>query len=86
MAVPGEGRTPETLQILTMEPPFGWACICRHAACATCRGAIRFSATMASLKRGEAVAASAMGEPPALLTTMSSRPWRPTIPSTKART
>ncbi len=39
---------------------------------------------MASLNRGDAVAASAAGAPPALFTTLSSRPKRPTANATTA--
>ena len=39
-----------------------------------------------ALNRGEAVAVSAGGEPPALLTSTSSRPWRSTISSISAST
>ena len=59
---------------MTIDPPPGWACITSLAACATCSGAIRFSSMILAWNRGEAVAASASGEPPALLTTTSTPP------------
>src|SRR3982750_1776812 len=72
-AVPGEGRSAETDEMLTMDPA-PWRCLTALAACDTCSAAVRFSPSTFSEKRGEAVAASAYGAPPALLTTTSSRP------------
>src|SRR5437899_3347113 len=68
-AVVGEGRTPLTLAMFTIDPPLVCDCITRFAACATYSGASRLSLTIASENRGDADAASAAGEPPALLTT-----------------
>src|SRR6185436_9977950 len=66
-AVPGEGRTALTLAMFTIEPPLSWVCITAFARWASQSGAVRFKAMIAAEKRGEAVAASAGGEPPALL-------------------
>ena len=41
--MPGEGRVPLTLPIMTIEPPSGWSRMTAFAACAQCSGAIRFS-------------------------------------------
>jgi hypothetical protein len=84
-ALRGDGRVPETLATLTIAPP-SWACITRLAACATVNGANRLSAITFSLKRGDAVAESTHGAPPALFTATSSRPKRSTIVSTSAVT
>ena len=76
-AVPGEGRTAETEAMLTITPgsaPSGRCCMWWFAHWATCRGASRLRRMMDSLKRGEAVAASAGGAPPALLITASRPP------------
>jgi len=73
-AVPGEGRSAETDEMLTIAPPVGWACITRLAAWASTSGASRLSPTTRSWNRGEASAASAYGAPPALLTSTSRRP------------
>lgn len=64
-------------------PPPSWSCITRLAAWLTCSADKRLRAITFSLKRAEAVAASATGDPPALLTTTSRRPWSATIPSTR---
>src|SRR3954447_3857477 len=66
-AVPGDGRRPDTDAMLTMTPPDSCRCMTAFAACARCSGANRLRRTIDSLKRGEAVAASAWGLPPALL-------------------
>ncbi len=79
-------RTPLTLEMLTMDPPSSCCCIRRFAACATCNGARRLSRMIDSVNRGEAVAVSATGEPPALLTTTSSRRSVAAISSTIAAT
>ncbi|CAB4922897.1 unannotated protein [freshwater metagenome] len=86
-AVPGEGRTAETeaiLMIAFVRPSCGAACIWKLARWATWSGASRLSLMMDSLNRGEAVAASAGGAPPALLITVSIRPKRSTVASTRA--
>src|SRR5215213_4436383 len=72
--------------MLTMAPPSSCSCMTRLAAWDTCSGARRLRATIEVEKRGEAVAASADGEPPALLTTTSSRPKRSTTAATTAAT
>jgi hypothetical protein len=72
--VPGKGRTPLTLAMFTMLPPSACDCICALARCMQCSGATRLSAMIFSLKRGEAVAASVKGAPPALFTSTSSLP------------
>ncbi len=72
--MPGDGRAPLTLPIMMIDPPAGWACITSLAAWATCKGAIRFSSMTRAWKRGDAVAAGARGEPPALLITTSTPP------------
>src|SRR5437764_10016780 len=66
-AVPGDGRTPLTLPMLTIDPPSVCCCMTAFAACATYSGASKFNATIFSANRDEAVAASDGGEPPALL-------------------
>jgi len=71
---------PDTEEMLMITPPSP-ACMWWLARCATCIGASRFNLMIASLKRGDAVAASASGAPPALLITTSSPPvmsiaWR----------
>jgi hypothetical protein len=71
-AVPGEGRTPLTLPTMMIDPPL--ACMTSLAAWATYSGAIRFSSMTLAWNRGDAVAASASGEPPALLITTSTPP------------
>src|SRR4051812_41820183 len=73
-AAPGDGRIPLTLPMLTMTPPCRWCCITALAACATYNGPSRLRAMIFSANRGDAVAASDGGDPPALLTTTSSRP------------
>src|SRR3954451_226734 len=81
-AVPGEGRTPLTLPMLTIAPPSDCCCMTALAACATYNGASRLSATIFSAKRGDAVAASDGGDPPALLMATSRRPWMSTTSRT----
>ena len=44
------------------------------ARCAHTKGAVRFNAMIDALKRGETVAVSDGGAPPALFTSTSSRP------------
>jgi len=82
--VSGDGRTPETLAMLTIEPPT--AAKCGRAAWATVSGASKLSWTIRSENRGLAVAALAWGEPPALLTTRSIRPCRAASVSIHAAT
>src|ERR1700712_182936 len=72
-AVPGEGRRADTDEMFTITP-LPWRCITALAALATTNGAVRLSPTILSRKRGEASAARAYGDPPALLTRMSIRP------------
>ena len=84
--MPGDGRRALTLATLTMAPPAAWSCITRLAAWATWSGASRLRRMIASLKRGDASAAAALGEPPTLLTTMSSREWAATTRSTSVLT
>ena len=67
---------PLTEVMLTIEPPPSWSCMNELAAWAQYSGASRLSVTMDAENRGEAVAASADGEPPALLTRVSIRPKR----------
>ena len=74
--MPGDGRVPLTLPMKMIDPPPGWSCITMLAAWATCRGATRFSSMTLAWKRGDAVAAAAYGEPPALLIMTSIRPNR----------
>src|SRR5687768_2634039 len=73
-AVPGEGRIPHSDEMLTIDPPASWSCITSLARWVTSSGEIRLRVMMALENRGEAVAADAGGEPPALFTTASSRP------------
>ncbi|MNV66708.1 hypothetical protein D3C71_1594780 [compost metagenome] len=65
--------------MLMIAPPSAWACITWLTCWQRFSGAIRFRRMIASLKRDEAVAASAFGEPPALLTNTSRRPKRSTM-------
>ena len=74
----GDGRTPLTLAMLTMLPPSSCVCITALAFCAHTSAAVRLSAMIPAVKRGEAVAVSAGGDPPALLTSTSSEPNRAT--------
>ena len=71
---PGDGRRPDTLATLTMDPPSSWTVITLWADWAHHSGASRLRPTTASTKRGEASAAMARGEPPALFTRTSTRP------------
>jgi hypothetical protein len=48
---------------MMIDPPSGWSCMTWLAPCATCSGAIRFSSMTLAWNRGDAVAASADGEP-----------------------
>jgi hypothetical protein len=57
-----------------------------NARWATKSGPSRLRATIAVENFGDAVALSAGGDPPALLTTMSRRPWRARISSTSRPT
>ncbi len=75
---------PLTEVMLTIEPPSSCSCMNELAAWAQYSGASRLSDTMEAENRGEAVAASADGEPPALLTRVSIRPKRVTADSTTA--
>src|SRR5947209_20274147 len=67
-AVFGDGRMPLTDVMLMIEPPLSCCCMTALAACDTFTAARRLSATIFSVKRGDAVAASAGGAPPALFT------------------
>src|ERR1700686_1423932 len=62
--------------MLTIDPPRSWFCITALALCANTIGAVRFRAMIPAVKRGDAVAESAGGEPPALFTRTSTRPNR----------
>src|SRR5699024_689021 len=83
-AVPGDGRCPETDEMLMIAPPVG--CMTRLASCATVNADSRLRATILAWKLALASAARANGAPPALFTTTSSRPWSATMRSTIART
>ena len=72
--------------MFTIVPPCSWACMTRLAAWATWTAEVRLRVSTFSVKRGEAVAAGAPGEPPALLTTTSICPRSATIDSTRAST
>src|SRR3954447_18263482 len=85
-AVPGEGRSALTEEMLTIEPPDSCRCMTALAAWATTSGACRFRPSTLSWNRGEASAARAYGAPPALLTSTSSLPWRATTRSTTEAT
>src|SRR5215470_18714430 len=63
---------------MMIDPPSDWPCITAFALCATWNGAIRLSSMTLAWNRGDAVAAGADGDPPALLTTISSRLYRST--------
>jgi hypothetical protein len=71
---------------LTIDPPRAWACMCLLACCDTDSGPNRFSSMIFRLNFALASAVRTYGEPPALFTTTSSRPWRSTIASTIAAT
>src|SRR5262245_10562003 len=75
-ALPGFGRVPLTLAMLTMEPPVACSCITALTACEQTSGAIRLRSMIDREKRGDAVAESAGGDPPALFTSTSTRPVR----------
>src|SRR2546422_10547689 len=70
-AVCGDGRMPLTLVMLMIEPPSACSCITALARCAQNNGASRLRVTIAVENLGDAVALSAGGEPPALLTRTS---------------
>ncbi len=80
--MPGDGRVPLTLAMLTITPPSSCPCMTALARCEKLSGAVRLSAITAAEKRGEAVAAAASGEPPALFTSTSSRPNRARVKAT----
>src|SRR5260221_2467811 len=63
-AVPGDGRTPLTLAMLTMAPPDSCACMTAFAFCANTSAAVRFRSMMLAENLGDAVAASAAGGTP----------------------
>ncbi|CFE78352.1 Uncharacterised protein [Mycobacterium tuberculosis] len=84
--MPGVGRRPLTLQMFTIDPPLGCACISTLACWETSSGASTLSSTIFRWKLCVASAASAYGEPPALLTSMSSRPCRSPISPTRRLT
>src|SRR5947209_20170050 len=67
-AVFGDGRMPLTDVMLMIDPPSSWPCITAFAACDTWMAASMLRATIFSVNRGDAVAASAGGAPPALVT------------------
>src|SRR5665213_2977708 len=69
--------------MLMINPPDDCDAMTAYADCATKSGPRRFNATMAVLNFGDAVGVSEGGDPPALLTTTSSRPCIATIASTR---
>ena len=78
----GLGRMPETDEMFRITPPLSWFCITGYTAWLNAMGAIRFRATIFSLNRGDTVADSAGGAPPALLMRVSTRPVRSTAAAT----
>ena len=64
---PGEGRSPETLDTFTMQPPSSCTAITLCADCAHHNGARRFRLITASTKRGDMSAAIACGAPPGVV-------------------
>src|ERR1700760_3517685 len=69
--VPGDGRRPLRLQMLTINPPFGWLCIVALACWETDSAPSRLSSMILRLNFALDSAVSTNGEPPALLTTAS---------------
>ncbi len=47
--VPGEGRRPDRLQMLMIDPPRGWACILSFACCETDSAPMRLSSMILRL-------------------------------------
>src|SRR3984957_11391102 len=84
--VPGDGRRPLRLQMLTIDPPFGWFCIVSLACWETDSAPSRLSSMILRLNFALDSAVKTKGEPPALLTTTSRRPCLSTIASTIALT
>src|SRR6516164_10885083 len=84
--VPGDGRRPLRLQMLTIDPPPGWSCILSLAGCETDSAPMRLSSMILRLNLALESAVNTYGEPPALLTTTSSPPCRSTIASIIALT
>src|SRR4051812_2174057 len=77
-ALPGFGRVPDTEAMFTIAPPESWSFITAYTAWEKTSGAIRLRSMIDREKRGDAVALSAGGEPPALFTRTSTRPRRAT--------
>src|SRR5581483_7432326 len=70
----------------TIDPPLSCRCMTALARCETCSMPRRFREMIFSLNFGDASAVNAYGEPPALLTTTSSRPCLSTTASTRRAT
>ncbi len=82
--VPGDGRSPLTLPIITIEPADAESS--GYARCDTSSGAVRLSSMILACRRGDVPASGAPGEPPALLTTRSSRPYSRSISPSRPST
>ena len=80
----GLARVPLTDEMLTITPPPSWVDMIGCTAWQKFIGAMRFRATIFSLKPDDALADSAGGAPPALFTSTSSRPDRSTAAATTA--
>src|ERR1700731_1377802 len=80
--VPGDGRRPLRLQMLTIDPPSAWSCILSLEYCETISAPMRLSSMILRLNFGLDSAVSTYGEPPALLTTTSILPCSSTMEST----
>jgi hypothetical protein len=65
---------PATLEMLMIVPPSSWSRMTAAARWLNTRTPVRLIAAIAAKNRGDAVAVSAPGEPPALLTRTSTRP------------
>src|SRR5439155_8416577 len=70
----GVAVSPATLEMLTMEPPSSCFCMTLFARWLNTINPVRLIAMTAAKKRGDAVDASAAGDPPALFTRTSSFP------------
>src|SRR2546423_15330183 len=70
-ALPGDGRSPLTLAMLTITPPSGCSCMTALARCENTSGAPRLTAMIALEKRGDAGLVSAGGPPPPLVPSTS---------------
>src|SRR5262245_7685707 len=69
--VPGDGRRPLRLQMLTIDPPRGCSCILSLEYCETTNAPMRLSSMILRLNFGLDSAVSTYGDPPALFTTTS---------------